>query len=228
MRKKNCPNEITECPVCYETMKPKDVYLTQCGHSFHKSCLQRWVSIQEGETSCPMCRAYITPSFDQSSSRMIDTDSTNEELINEDLNMSNHCFQYCFIKNCLFYILVFSFRCFYYFCCFIFNCLFNILMFPFRCIYYFCCFIGKCFEIFLVLPFRYFCYFCYFVGTCLFNILIFPFRCFYYLCCFIGNCLFNILMFVFHCFYYFCYYLFVAFIIYVVSLAIVSSLNETF
>jgi E3 ubiquitin-protein ligase RNF139 len=38
------------CPICYQEMK--EAVVIKCSHVFHKSCLQKWLSIQE---TCPLC-----------------------------------------------------------------------------------------------------------------------------------------------------------------------------
>jgi hypothetical protein len=51
-----------ECPICYETINTnKDSYLTDCGHSFHYSCIINYDynSIKNHNISCPICRQYM-------------------------------------------------------------------------------------------------------------------------------------------------------------------------
>jgi len=48
-------NEIIECPICYdEIIASKNCVTTECGHTFHCSCLMK-NSVTNG-FSCPMCR----------------------------------------------------------------------------------------------------------------------------------------------------------------------------
>lgn len=52
----------TECPICLDTINPKNIDMTRCGHKFCKSCLDSLKAIP-GTTKCPTCRATIwTPS----------------------------------------------------------------------------------------------------------------------------------------------------------------------
>eukprot|EP00931_Biecheleriopsis_adriatica_P005574 TRINITY_DN107073_c0_g1_i1.p1 TRINITY_DN107073_c0_g1~~TRINITY_DN107073_c0_g1_i1.p1 ORF type:complete len:107 (+),score=12.43 TRINITY_DN107073_c0_g1_i1:73-393(+) len=48
-----------ECSICYEELG--SCVETQCGHQFHKECLESWLAIQSsaGNTSCPMCRSKL-------------------------------------------------------------------------------------------------------------------------------------------------------------------------
>lgn len=48
------------CPICYDDQKPiggPTLALTSCGHTFHKTCLEEWVTAQHND--CPFCRAPI-------------------------------------------------------------------------------------------------------------------------------------------------------------------------
>uniref|UniRef100_A0A6C0IAC7 RING-type domain-containing protein n=1 Tax=viral metagenome TaxID=1070528 RepID=A0A6C0IAC7_9ZZZZ len=44
---------MTECPICYETVV-NELCLTNCSHSFCKSCITEWVKFN---SVCPVCRA---------------------------------------------------------------------------------------------------------------------------------------------------------------------------
>ena len=45
---------ISECPICYETIRSEaECVTTTCDHVFHKMCLTRWCI---EHNSCPMCR----------------------------------------------------------------------------------------------------------------------------------------------------------------------------
>ena len=53
------PKEDTECIICTESVlsgRKKKVKLKKCGHMFHFTCLQKWVSCNP---SCPICRSPI-------------------------------------------------------------------------------------------------------------------------------------------------------------------------
>ena len=41
----------TECPICYDP-SPRALITTKCNHSFHESCLNRWLQTSE---TCPLC-----------------------------------------------------------------------------------------------------------------------------------------------------------------------------
>jgi len=50
------------CSICHEDLD--DAVETQCGHAFHKACLQKWAQIQPaGKKSCPMCRAQLAEEY---------------------------------------------------------------------------------------------------------------------------------------------------------------------
>ena len=53
-----------ECPICYDPIIHKrDAYLTDCGHSFHLSCINAYYYKnyfeKEGNIWCPICRSDI-------------------------------------------------------------------------------------------------------------------------------------------------------------------------
>lgn len=50
-----------ECPICYEGIFYKrDAQLTDCGHAFHYSCIQKYSYSNRGVfTDCPICREPI-------------------------------------------------------------------------------------------------------------------------------------------------------------------------
>ncbi|VDK70551.1 unnamed protein product [Litomosoides sigmodontis] len=45
--------KATRCPICLETLLVKDTYNSQCGHSLHKYCFEKWRNIDE---NCQVCR----------------------------------------------------------------------------------------------------------------------------------------------------------------------------
>ncbi len=49
-----------ECSICYEPIYSKpNAFLTDCGHCFHKTCISKWISIQNFNRDCPICRQNI-------------------------------------------------------------------------------------------------------------------------------------------------------------------------
>ena len=45
---------LLECSICLEEIGEKDILTTQCGHTFHASCMFKNMVVS---TKCPMCRA---------------------------------------------------------------------------------------------------------------------------------------------------------------------------
>jgi len=43
------------CVICYEDMYPQNRQPLQCGHTFHKDCIQCWLKEQR---TCPVCRVF--------------------------------------------------------------------------------------------------------------------------------------------------------------------------
>jgi len=62
-----------ECPICYEQIfTKKTAFLTNCGHTFHKKCLFKYIETKWLSTAylsnarCPMCRCCLGhPEFEQ-------------------------------------------------------------------------------------------------------------------------------------------------------------------
>ena len=48
------------CPICFEHLSLRPIITTRCKHTFHEDCLVGWCSAQQGQNSCPVCRADIT------------------------------------------------------------------------------------------------------------------------------------------------------------------------
>ena len=50
-----------ECPICYESLKEKDIAILNCTHTFHYKCIGKWMnSIKKNnfeikEKFCPTC-----------------------------------------------------------------------------------------------------------------------------------------------------------------------------
>lgn len=58
-----CKQQDIECCICCENVKTNE-YIRElnCGHVFHKKCIDKWLlsSMKEKETvSCPICRTVI-------------------------------------------------------------------------------------------------------------------------------------------------------------------------
>jgi len=58
-----CKHQDLECCICCENVK-KNEYIRElnCGHIFHKKCIDKWLlaSMKEKENvNCPMCRTTI-------------------------------------------------------------------------------------------------------------------------------------------------------------------------
>ena len=54
--------EDAQCPVCMEDIYVRNCKKLQCGHNFHKKCLNKWK--MEGNRSCPLCReSFDLPQF---------------------------------------------------------------------------------------------------------------------------------------------------------------------
>lgn len=52
------PNDI--CPICHEKYgTAKAIYKTNCNHIFHNDCLNEYCELQQGEITCPLCRADV-------------------------------------------------------------------------------------------------------------------------------------------------------------------------
>ena len=42
-----------ECVICFINFKKKPIIITKCGHKFHRTCLNKWLRI---DNVCPICR----------------------------------------------------------------------------------------------------------------------------------------------------------------------------
>lgn len=42
-----------ECSVCFDTIDPRDLHRSSCGHCFHNPCITRWLV---SKNTCPVCR----------------------------------------------------------------------------------------------------------------------------------------------------------------------------
>ena len=50
-----------QCSICYDNLCIKKSTKTSCGHYFHTSCLNKWLSMNNDIPSCPLCRETIIP-----------------------------------------------------------------------------------------------------------------------------------------------------------------------
>ncbi|CAI9096341.1 OLC1v1032453C1 [Oldenlandia corymbosa var. corymbosa] len=52
--------EEKECSICLFKMEQGDEIreLKNCGHEFHRDCIDRWVT-GHGQVTCPLCRSYL-------------------------------------------------------------------------------------------------------------------------------------------------------------------------
>ena len=57
------------CPICYEDFNSGNGVVLHCKHSFHLSCITKWLST---ETTCPYCRTEITIKVPYSVDEVID------------------------------------------------------------------------------------------------------------------------------------------------------------
>jgi hypothetical protein len=71
---------MTECPICYEIMKPNNNNIkTECGHEFHSSCFL--TNVAHNGFGCPYCRKELvmTPSISFSDEDEITIFDENED-----------------------------------------------------------------------------------------------------------------------------------------------------
>ena len=47
-----------DCPICLESLKDEDNYVSKCKHVFHNKCIDAWL---DGNVSCPKCRRHVIP-----------------------------------------------------------------------------------------------------------------------------------------------------------------------
>lgn len=63
----NCPATTSSCAVCQDAISSGACLVRQCGHVFHRSCIESWLSVS---VHCPVCRYDIREAspVDQTSS----------------------------------------------------------------------------------------------------------------------------------------------------------------
>ncbi|CAG9537283.1 unnamed protein product [Cercopithifilaria johnstoni] len=74
------------CPLCMEHLLAKDTYHSQCGHSLHKHCFEKWINI---DTECQVCRKKaIFESMDDDLLRILseETFPFNQDNLNEPID----------------------------------------------------------------------------------------------------------------------------------------------
>ena len=49
----NCPATTSSCAVCQDVISSSACLIRQCGHVFHRSCIESWFSVS---VYCPVCR----------------------------------------------------------------------------------------------------------------------------------------------------------------------------
>ena len=49
----NCPATTSSCAVCQDVISSSACLIRQCGHVFHRACIESWLSVS---VHCPVCR----------------------------------------------------------------------------------------------------------------------------------------------------------------------------
>ncbi|KAK5650450.1 hypothetical protein RI129_001479 [Pyrocoelia pectoralis] len=52
-RRRNSNDFQKNCVICFDVLKADSSRRLSCGHKFHESCINRWLSVNN---SCPICR----------------------------------------------------------------------------------------------------------------------------------------------------------------------------
>jgi hypothetical protein len=89
-----------------------NVYVTQCNHSFHKECFERWSSFPE-ISICPMCRTPLHPQLDQKLNSTLNHSTIQLETLvidHRETPCYGCCCDYCGI--CIFLIFFLVLICF--------------------------------------------------------------------------------------------------------------------
>ena len=47
---------MASCSICFEVLKDSDICKTHCNHTFHTSCLLKWIN---SNSNCPLCRTEL-------------------------------------------------------------------------------------------------------------------------------------------------------------------------
>ena len=50
-------NELLSCPICIESIHSNETaVVTKCNHTFHNTCLKKWLTDSSVNNNCPSCR----------------------------------------------------------------------------------------------------------------------------------------------------------------------------
>jgi len=80
-------NALCDCPICMDAIDlNKNCITTECGHSFHASCLM--TNVSRNGFGCPYCRTAMAQDIEESDSNSDDateswSDASNEELYDD-------------------------------------------------------------------------------------------------------------------------------------------------
>ena len=66
----------TECGICMEEIKSKDMFKTKCGHNYHNCCITQWLL---PNSSCPICRKQLIKDGDVDEDEDDDDDDDDDE-----------------------------------------------------------------------------------------------------------------------------------------------------
>ena len=73
-----CKEDNIECSICVDTISKKEyIRKLNCGHKFHKKCVDTWLIYS---LSCPMCRETISPIETINTSNTSNTSNTIETI----------------------------------------------------------------------------------------------------------------------------------------------------
>lgn len=75
------PEELGECPICYEQLTMINVTITRCGHAMHSSCIFTALEASDG---CPMCRTQLVRSSPEEEEEDDEEDRDDDQEDNED------------------------------------------------------------------------------------------------------------------------------------------------
>lgn len=71
-------SEDIKCIICLDTVDDTDMKYVRCGHSFHRTCCNNWLKVNN---ACPMCRTVVAP-------RRFCVESFNHETLIDDTPIS--------------------------------------------------------------------------------------------------------------------------------------------